>query len=56
MDRRRSYLLQHELKRTSEAQMATILKVFLNWVGVPDMPAAHFTAERISEFLLSKQR
>lgn len=51
-----SYLLQHELKRTSEAQMATILKVFLNWVGVPDMPTEHFTAERINEFLLSKQR
>lgn len=50
------YLLEHELKRTSEAQMGTILRVFLNWLGVTDLPAEHFTAERISEFLLAKQR
>jgi integrase len=51
-----SYVLQHELKRSSEAQMATVLKVFLNWIGVSDLPVEHFTAERISEFLLAKQR
>ena len=50
------YVLEHELKRSSEAQMATVLKVFLNWIGVSDLPVEQFTADRISEFLLAKQR
>lgn len=50
------YLLEHELRRTSESQMTAIVRVFLNWIGVSDLPLEQFTADRISEFLLAKQR